>query len=197
MEFRDLLLLIWHHRKIIVIIPLLSGLIWVSFLQLLPPSYEADATVMIRGLRYPSWQKATDRILAEKELASSYSELMVSSSYLLKIKTRLPYQSDLETLRRSVKIEIVEGTNLIRLRVSTDSPAKAVKIANTMLEVLPASVAQIFGSRETLVIEQATSARKIPRANASLMFPLIFTVSFLWVLGILMYKANRVWEEKG
>lgn len=194
MEIREFLLLMRRQNKKLIFIPLLAGLTYLFTTWLLPPQYEARGLVMIQGKDYAPWVNGRERIDIDKEYVKSCTSLICTDNFLREAFKSLPVNTNIENLSGSMRIDNPKGTNLISVRMLAYKPEQAAKAVNGIIDLLDTSVNQNFPSREMIILERATSPTS---PNRNFIFGVLMTlfISLQWVMSIVMFVANKSWQD--
>ena len=96
--------------------------------------YRASATILIQESRSASAPALGD-IRASQELASTYRQLMGTSTLLQRVNDQLDLPDDVKGLRSRVSTSVRSGTPLLDVEVTGKDPDSPVEIANTLVQV--------------------------------------------------------------
>jgi succinoglycan biosynthesis transport protein ExoP len=119
---------------LIVIGAVLAGGAAFAASSLMPPVYEASATLRISP---PNADGMSDysTLLAGQRLVQTYAKLLVERAVLEAVAGDLGLKVKPEELQKRVRIETVSDTELIKIRVEHNNPATAQAIANDIPQV--------------------------------------------------------------
>jgi uncharacterized protein involved in exopolysaccharide biosynthesis len=147
-DLRELIQTLWNFKWLIVGATLLAAL--VAFLvstYLLPAQYQADAYLTV-----------TEPIIrAELDSAIQVSPVLPDTNALSQLAEAEVYlqqaleQAGLEEYREDHPLEMeaaLQGGSQLRLRVTTDDPERAARIANTWAAVLVGRLNDLYGTGE-------------------------------------------------
>lgn len=134
LELRWILSVIRRWWSLILGCALLALIVALFVTSRITPVYEATTTLLVT----PSQQATVSEyntIMASERLALTYSQLLEARSTLQGAISRLGLSETPETLAKRVETRPVKDTQLIRVTVKDESPARAVLIADTIAEV--------------------------------------------------------------
>lgn len=147
---------------------------WLST-YVLQKEYEATALVIVSSSAQRNkdmeGMTANDYDLNVK-LVNSYSVICKSDRVLSQVKDSMGLGIELDKLSKKITVTSKEGTDIISLSVRDASPVKAQSIANTLVEVFRAEVAEIMKMDNVQVIDLAALPQKPAWPNV-----IIFTVA--------------------
>lgn len=184
LELRELFQIItkriWFIAALTVVM-LLGSIIWTQYI--VTPTYDTFTTLMLgkpqdnatTGTQYSSQEITTNRMLI-----STYSELGKSKSIVNKVNRALGGGYTYNELKSKVAIDLVNGTELIKINVTDTDPIRAAKIANTYAQIFMADVTQIMRIDNMNIIDVA----EIPDSPTNPK-PLM-TASICVVLGLML-----------
>jgi succinoglycan biosynthesis transport protein ExoP len=169
MELKQYLQIVRKWLWLIVLGTSLAAGISYGVSSLLPPTYRASTSLLIRAAGASSDYST---ILASERLAATYRELLVKRPVIETTVRRLNLDSSrIKDLlgKNRVEARIVPNTSVIVLTVDDNDPLLAMKIANEITEVFMETLRQMGGGRgrDVFVIEPAsqplepTSPRKL------------------------------------
>ena len=108
-----------------------------------PPTYAAETQLYVSSSTSdtdPSSADSYAAILLSQQRAVSYTPLVTSPNVVLGVNKRLGLSLSLEQFRTKVSAERPEGTALINVTASAQSPQSAKAIADAVAEVFPSFV---------------------------------------------------------
>jgi len=129
-SLREIIETIWNGKVIIASITILAMLIaGIYSFFVLPPTYEATSSVRVNT--------------QEELLLSSFAESMKSDVAMNRIIDKLKLDRDIysiNSIRDSIKIEVITDTNIMKLKVAGSSPPTITSIANLLAFELGARI---------------------------------------------------------
>jgi capsular exopolysaccharide synthesis family protein len=141
-KYQIYLTVIWQWLWLILLISTLVGIGTYTFYRLQKPIYEATSTLLIDEA--PGSRTGTDynSILTSERLAQTYAQMMVADTVLTKVLRATspdgqttPDPQAVASLKRSVNIQVVRNTQLVRVAVRDTDPVVAAARANAIVTV--------------------------------------------------------------
>ncbi|MEZ4503371.1 MAG: polysaccharide biosynthesis tyrosine autokinase [Dehalococcoidia bacterium] len=123
---------------------------------LLPPRYEATATLLVAQRQDAEVLQLND-LQASERLANTFSRLVVLDPVLEAAAEELGDGLDIDSLERAVAVTNPRNTQLLEVTASASTAARARDIANTVARTFIASNEQNLGSRPgtVTIVEEA------------------------------------------
>jgi len=133
-ELKDIVAVLWRRKWLIVLFTLMvtTGAFVIS--RRMTPVYEASTTLLIDQASN-SQTSDNSAIIASERLARTYAQLLTTRPGVEELLTRLELGTDLSKIENGVRVQLVQDTQLIELKVQNTNPILAAQIANTMVEV--------------------------------------------------------------
>jgi len=137
---------------LLILGPLLAALVGYLVAQMIPPTYQASATVDANA----SASASTEDLQVAQQLARSYVETIRARPILEEAATNAGINLPYATLADRVRVQNVRDTQLLRVTVEDSDPEAAARLANAIVDVFNAheqqARAQHFDtSRQNLV----------------------------------------------
>ena len=134
MELKELAAIIWRRKWLIVFVTLFAATGAFVISRQMTPVYEASTTLLID--QAPSSQTSENSAIAASErLARTYAQLLTKGPVMDEARMRIELGAPLESTGSSVRVKLVEETQLIELKVQDTNPVYAAELANTIVEV--------------------------------------------------------------
>jgi capsular exopolysaccharide synthesis family protein len=124
---------IWRRKWLIIGLLALAIFVSGAVMLYLPPTYKATATLMIE----PSEKSTTSEInvlMAGERLALTYSQIIVSLPVLEQVVEELKLDITAGELERTITVQPIQDTHLLRVSVTNASPIWAVLQTNAIAE---------------------------------------------------------------
>lgn len=156
---------LWKKAWIIVIAMILVGIIGFSVAAFaITPTYSSSVMLYVNnGMSVGDiFQLTSSQITGARSLVDTYIVMLQNRTTLNKVieKADVPY--DFEDLEDMIKAESVNGTEIIRITVTSTDPYEAAEIANAIAIVLPARISEIIkGSSMEVVDSAAVNLKKV------------------------------------
>lgn len=182
------------HITIILIIFIAIGFIYTF--NFVTPKYSAKTTLILASINGTSPASSIDTytdtsvidkdITVNSKLVSTYSELIKSKNILRQVISNLDIDIDEEELKKSIIVDTVEDTELIRITVENRSNELACYIANELANVFKEQIKVYYDIENVQIVDVAeveTEPSNIHHERDILIFGLIgMVVSVGYVL---------------
>lgn len=182
---------------------LLLGFIYVQFL--LTPMYHSSTTlILVSNTSQQSSAALQSEVNLNKNLVSTYSEIVKSRSVLSQVIDKLELDDTTEELSKRITVSSVENTEIIKIQVSDKNNKEAKKITSTTAEVFMKEVKEIYNLTNVSTIDEASLAKEPYNVNlikqllisAFIGLALSMTVIFLIFYFDTTIKSSKDIEEK-
>jgi len=157
-SLREILYILRRRLWFIIILFIASMLVigLVSYF-ILDKEYEASTTLMVG--RPKDWASQDgidyDEIMLNQKLVSTYGELIKIRAVADKVIENLGLNISYEQYKSKVKVNFIEGTELIRITVYYNSPKLSADIANEVAQVFMETVKSIMKLENIQVVDEA------------------------------------------
>jgi len=128
LEYAQILL---HWLWLLILAALVAGMAAYYITNRQPRIYQTSTLMMVNGASGSQYDSSSSIYLG-MQLASTYSRTMTTKPILDAVSAKLGYEVDSD----SIKIQQIEGTQLINITVTDTDPQRAADIANTLVTVL-------------------------------------------------------------
>lgn len=165
-DLREVAKTFWNkkfHIAIILVVFIIVGLIYTF--NFVTPKYSAKTTLIlasINGMSASSVESAiTDTSVIDKDitvnskLVSTYSELIKSKNILRQVIEHLNIDIDEDELKKSITVDTVEDTELIRISVENNSNELACYIANEIANVFKDQIKVYYDIENVQIVDVA------------------------------------------
>ena len=133
-ELKEFAGIVWGRKWLIVFVTLFAATSAFVISRQITPVYEASTTLLID--QAPSSRTSDNSAIAASErLARTYAQLLTKRPVMNAARMRLELGASLESTGSRVRVELVEETQLIELKVQDTNPAYAAELANAIVEV--------------------------------------------------------------
>ncbi len=134
---------------------LVLGFVYVNFI--LTPMYHSSTTLILVGSSENQNSTTTQNdINLNKNLISTYSEIVKSRTVLQQVIDKLNLDEDTTTLSKKISVSSVENTEIIKIQVSDKNNKIAKDIASTTADVFMKEVKNIYNLTNVSVIDKAS-----------------------------------------
>ncbi len=184
-EFYELDLLqwlqaLWHRAWAIVLAAVIGGGAAFSFASfLITPKYEAEALMYVNNSSFSvgstSFSISNSELSAAQSLVDTYIIILNSRTTLNSVIKEAKLDYSYSELKEMLRAEAVNGTEVFSVKVTSDDPAEAELIANTITHVLPHTIADVVDGSDVRIVDYAV----IPSAKASPNVTVYTAIGFL------------------
>ena len=147
MQVRDVIERVRRHRLLVLTV-LAVGAVFVIFaLKRTPPRYVADTSVLLVAEPPESQNKSVPTIPTKPVLADDLPSLVTGSTVLTRVKRDLRSDVSLEVLQSKVRAKVANGSNIMPIRYTADTPDHAIAGANAFADELSTYYREIATTR--------------------------------------------------
>jgi capsular polysaccharide biosynthesis protein len=156
---------LWKKAWVIAIAMILVGIIGFSVAAfVIAPTYSSSVMLYVNnGMSVGDiFQLSSSQITGARSLVDTYIVMLQNRTTLNKVIEKADVDYDFEDLEDMIKAESVNGTEIIRITVTSPDPYEAAQIANAIAIVLPARISEIIkGSSMEVVDSAAVNLKKV------------------------------------
>jgi capsular polysaccharide biosynthesis protein len=156
---------LWKKAWVIAIAMILVGIIGFSVAAfVIAPTYSSSVMLYVNnGMSVGDiFQLSSSQITGARSLVDTYIVMLQNRTTLNKVIEKADVNYDFEDLEDMIKAESVNGTEIIRITVTSPDPYEAAQIANAIAIVLPARISEIIkGSSMEVVDSAAVNLKKV------------------------------------
>ena len=151
LELKEILRMLWDGRRIIIvftIILIIFAAVYSCILQ--TPKYQSSTTLVLARVESSEDGSSTASVTQtdvtmNQKLVSTYSEIIRSKNVLGQVIENLEIANLTQAeLRKSVTVEAIEDTEVIRITVSTEEPEYSARIANEIGKVFSEKIVDMY-----------------------------------------------------
>lgn len=144
---------------IIVGVFVILGVLYVKFLQV-PMYHSATTLILVSDNNNNNSAAMQSDINLNKNLVSTYSEIVKSRTVLKKVKKELKLDMSIKELSKQIEVTSVENTEIIRIEVSDEDNKSAQKIAEEVAKTFMNEVKDIYNLTNITIIDKASLEKK-------------------------------------
>lgn len=144
---------------IIVGVFVILGVLYVKFLQV-PMYHSATTLILVSDNNNNNSAAMQSDINLNKNLVSTYSEIVKSRTVLKKVKKELKLDMSIKELSKQIEVTSVENTEIIRIEVSDEDNKLAQKIAEEVAKTFMNEVKDIYNLTNITIIDKASLEKK-------------------------------------
>ena len=165
LDLKELFSIFWNKKVWIIIITIVFIILGAVYsFVFVEPEYQASTTLLLAKTNTEQTTEnatsaesitQTDLTLNQK-LVSTYSVLVQSKSVIREVINNLGIEGlEEEELKKSVTVNAVEDTEVIKITVTNKNPDYAAKIANEIANVFSKKVTEIYKINNVYVVDVA------------------------------------------
>lgn len=165
LDLKELFSIFWNKKVWIIIITIVFIILGAVYsFVFVEPEYQASTTLLLAKTNTEQTTEnatsaesitQTDLTLNQK-LVSTYSVLVQSKSVIREVINNLGIEGlEEEELKKSVTVNAVEDTEVIRITVTNENPDYAAKIANEIANVFSKKVTEIYNINNVYIVDVA------------------------------------------
>ncbi len=150
-EILDMLIRRWWIWTIAAI-----GLCVVTFIYtevFVDPLYSTDGTLYVNAQQTQSNDVTSGNQAASKNLVSTYRVILVGRSFLANIANDLDGRYSVDSLKRMISMEAVNGTEVLRIKVTGKVPEDVYAICHSMLEHAPDELIRVVEAGSVKILD--------------------------------------------
>ena len=117
------------------------------------PMYNSNTTIVLVSENSTTYNTTEQQL--NKNLVSTYAEIIKSRKVLNKVIDNLGLDYSYAALKSNISVEAVTNTEIIRVIVSDSNPQVSAEISNEIAEVFMAEVQKIYKLNNVSVIDEA------------------------------------------
>lgn len=156
-NLKDLAKFFISKIKIIIIcmiVFLIGGFIYINYI--LTPMYHSSTTlILVSNNNSENTNLIQSNINLNKNLVSTYSEIIKSRTVLKKVIKKLDLDTDVEKLSKRIEVTSIENTEIIRIEVSDENNQLAKYIVENVTDVFMKEVQKIYKLANISVVDKA------------------------------------------
>lgn len=166
------------------------GCIYGLFIQ--KPMYKSDTTVILSGTEQSSSITSSD-ITLNKNLVSTYAEIVKSRRVLSQVIDELNLDLTCEELSNKISVSSVNNTEIIKISVVDTEPSKAKNIANVTAYHFTNEVLELYNMNNVDILDEALEETKPYNINVPKQIIIYFMLGLVLGLGVLfiIYYFDR------
>ena len=123
------------------------------------PLYKSSTTIVLVNNSETTTLTQND-LLMNKNLVSTYSEIIKSRNVLGQVIKNLDLDVDYKTLSKSVSVSAVADTEIIKVDVGSENSKEARDIANEIAEVFTKEIKDIYNLENVRIVDKAIMAEE-------------------------------------
>lgn len=172
-------------RLWLVILLCVAGALCVGLFsaELSVPSYESIMRIMIYGSSEDGMNTSVfDQLRTAQLIGADFSEILTSHTVLSRVIDDTGLGTDVETLKKSIKVKQIQDTRILVISVTNPSSGKAMEITRSLQENFRRKLEEM-GSPQTFMIVDEPMVNVISKRSYFIIY-VILAAFFGMVLGI-------------
>ena len=157
-DIAHILKTIWYRAWVVVLSGLLAAGIGFSVSAfLIAPLYSSSIMLYVNNSSFSlndvGFSISSSEITAAQDLVKTYTVLLKNRTTLQRVIDKVDLDYSYEELYNMIAASSVNGTEVLKVTVTTDNPEKSAKIANCIAEVLPQRISEIVEGSSMEVVD--------------------------------------------
>ena len=159
---------LWRRAWAIILAAIIGGgaaFAYASFV--VTPLYEAETLMYVNNSSFSvgntSFSITNSELTAAQSLVDTYIIILTSRTTLNAVIDEAGLDCSYSQLKSKLHAEAVNGTEVFRVKVTSDDPAEAELIANTITHILPETIANVVDGSDVRIVDYAV----VPSSKAS------------------------------
>ena len=151
---------LWKRVWMIAFVGLLSAVIGFSIAAFaITPTYESYVKLYVNNSSFSlgntNFSISSSELTAAQSLVKTYGEILDSRSTLERIIKKSNVEYSWKELSKKIECTSSNGTEIMRVTVTSEDPYEASRIANTIAEILPTRISEIIDGASMEVVDSA------------------------------------------
>jgi len=152
-DLKELFTMFWEKKIIVILLTIIFAVIGIIYTAVfVTPMYTSSTSLL---LVQTSEEISTTEITLNSKLVSTYSTLIRGKKIAKMVIDNLGLDMSEEALMKSISVDAVEDTELIKVSVNNVNPEIAAKIADEIGKVFPEEVKSLYGIENVKKYEDA------------------------------------------
>lgn len=155
-DLKELFNMFWSRKLIIILIVAVFVGIGVFYSKfMIKPDYKSYTTLVLTKNRTDSDSITQSEITLNQKLVATYKVLIESNNVLRQVISNLNSDISEEALRKSVSINLSNGTQLIEISVTNENPETARLFASEITSVFIEKAKEIYKIDNISLVDEA------------------------------------------
>ena len=151
---------IWHRFWVIMVVGFLTAALAFGFSAfVIAPTYSSSIMLYVNNSSFSlgntNFSISSSEITAAQNLVKTYGEILNSRTTLERVIEKSDVSYDYKELQEMIDAAPSNGTEIMRVTVTSENPYEASKIANCIAEVLPVRISEIVDGASMEVVDSA------------------------------------------
>lgn len=151
---------VWNRIWVVIICGIIGGVIGFSIASFaIPPSYSSEILLYVNNsslsIGSASFSISSSEITAAQSLVKTYIGMLTNRTTLETVIEKSGVDYSYEELFAMIDASSLNDTEILQVRVTSNDPYDAAKIANCIAEVLPQRISEIIEGSSMAVVDYA------------------------------------------
>lgn len=179
------------------LIAAMAGFVFGQFF--VQPQYDANVTFYVNNSAEINDSALTSSdITASQQLIKTYGAIIKSRSVLEEVISQTQCSYTCEQLQKMIQVEAVDGSQIMRVTVTTGDPQQSAQVANSIAQVLPLHITEIMKTTSIQVVDEAVVDLENRAPNVILLSAIGFVLGGGLAVLVLVIGAvldDRIYSE--
>lgn len=185
-DLRELGQILWKHKLLLIVIPLIavitSGIL--SFF-VLPPVYEASATLLVNKGGQKLIRDDYTSLLAAKELVKTYNEIVKSRTVAEKVAQNLGGELKPEEIQEMLKVSLLKDTIMLTISAEDTNQERVAHLVNTVAYVFADQIKDMMAVDNVKVVDPAVRPEKPIKPKKALNMAMALVLGLMIAAGLI------------
>lgn len=159
-DIMHILSTLWKKVWVIIVCGIVGAVIGFSYATFaIAPTYSSAIMLYVNNSSLSvggaSFSISSSEITAAQSLVKTYIEMLKNRTTLEAVIEKSGVDYSFEELNSMITAESVNGTEVLRVKVTSEDPYDSAKIANCIAEVLPKRISEIIEGSSMEVVDSA------------------------------------------
>ncbi|GAW28901.1 YveK family protein [Carboxydocella sp. ULO1] len=185
-DLRELGQTLWKHKLILFLIPLLAVITSaiLSFF-VLPPVYEASATLLVNKGGQKLIRDDYTSLLAAKELVKTYNEIVKSRTVAEKVAQNLGGELKPEEIQEMLKVSLLKDTIMLTISAEDTNQERVAHLVNTVAYVFADEIKDVMAVDNVKVVDPAVRPEKPVKPKKAINIAMALVLGFMVAAGLI------------
>lgn len=199
-DLTEILSAVRQHLLELIFVTLVAALVGFTVSKfLMTPKYDSSALMIVNTRQDVNANVTSDQINSATKLVSTYSIIIKSDTVLQQVIDNLGLNLTYAQLNKRVTVAAVDGTQVMKITVQSDSPEWARQVCEQIITVAPDVIKEAVEAGSVKVISNASLATDPVSPNIKKNTMLAAAVGFVLVIGIIVLQVlldNKINTEE-
>lgn len=150
----------WRGVWLIILAGIVAGALGFALSAfVIKPTYSSSIKLYVNNSSFSlgntTFSISSSELTAAQSLVKTYGDILDSRSTLERIIDKAGVEYTYEELSKKIEYSSSNGTEIMKVTVTTTNPYESAKIANTIAEILPIRISEIIDGASMEVVDSA------------------------------------------